>query len=264
MFFYKELSLNNYRKLVVSLALMAGEIMRRNFTIGMNKEWKKDDSPLTVTDLAINELVIIEVRKNFFDHGIIAEEGSYFHNEEYVWVCDPVDGTNPFSHGYPTFTFSLALVKNGYPILGLLYDPILNRLIVAESGHGALLNNKPIRVSESTSLSRSLVAFEINDPCYNRLRDKLVEDGCLLTTFACISYSSILVAIGEFRAAIWYGKSPWDGAAVQIIVEEAGGICTNIEGHPQRYDREIKGIVASNKHLHPKLIEMIKASIAVS
>ena len=108
------------------------------------------------------------------------------------------------------------------------------------------------------------MAFEINDPCYNRLRDKLVEDGCLLTTFACISYSSILVAIGEFRAAIWYGKSPWDGAAVQIIVEEAGGICTNIEGHPQRYDREIKGIVASNKHLHPKLIEMIKASIAVS
>ena len=247
----------------MSLALTAGEIMRQNFTIGMHKEWKKDDSPLTVTDLAINELVITEVRKNFFDHGIIAEEGSYFHNEEYVWVCDPVDGTNPFSHGYPTFTFSLALVRNGYPILGLLYDPILDRLIVAESGHGALLNNKPIRVSESTSLSRSLVAFEINDPYYNRLRDKLVEDGCLLTTFACISYSSLLVAIGEFRAAIWHGKSPWDGAAVQIIIEEAGGFCTSIDGSIQKYNCEINGIVASNIQIHPKLIEMIKTSITI-
>ena len=256
--------MDNYRKFAVSLALKAGGIMKKNFKTGMAKEWKEDNSPLTATDLAINDLIISEVRKQFSDHGILAEEGSYFHGEDCVWVCDPVDGTNPFSHGYPLFTFSLALVENGYPVLGLLYDPILDRLIVAESGNGALLNDKPIRVSESSSFTRSLVAFEINDPHFNKVRDGLIKEGCLLTTFACISYASLLVAVGEFRAAIWYGKSPWDGAAVQIIVEEAGGVCTNIEGYPQKYDREIKGIVASNKLIHPKLIEMIKEGVIIS
>lgn len=256
--------MNNYRGFAVSLALMAGDIMKRNFTIGMRKDWKKDNSPLTETDLAINDLVINKVRKNFFDHGIIAEEGSYFNGEEYVWVCDPVDGTNPFSHGYPTFTFSLALAKNGIPILGLLYDPILERLVIAESSLGAYLNDKLIRVSDSSSLSRSLVVLEINDPRYSRLRESLIRTGCLITTFACISYASLLVAIGEFKAAIWYGKSPWDGAAVQIIIEEAGGVCTSIDGFTQKYNCEINGIVASNKQIHPELIKMIKASIVAS
>ncbi len=251
----------SYKQFAVSLAVTAGKIMRQNFTIGMHKEWKEDSSPLTETDLAINDLVVTSVHKNFSDHGILAEEGSYFNNEEYVWVCDPVDGTNPFSHGYPLFTFSLALTKNGYPVLGLLYDPMLDRLVIAESGGGAFLNDKLISVSDSPSLARSLVALEVNNPRYNGLRDKLIYEGCLLTSFACISYSSLLVAIGEFKAAIWYGHSPWDGAAVQIIIEEAGGVCTDIKGCTQRYDREINGIVASNKKIHPRLIEMIKENV---
>jgi myo-inositol-1(or 4)-monophosphatase len=250
--------MNNFRPFAVSLALKAGDIMRQNFRIGMDKEWKEDNSPLTVTDIAINDLVISKVKKRFPDHGIIAEEGSSFHDEEYVWVCDPVDGTKPFSHGYPTFTFSLALVQNGRPILGLLHDPILSRLIIAELGKGACLNDKLIRVSGSSSLTRSLVGFEISDPRFDKLRGNLIRAGCSLITFACISYSSLLVAIGEFKAAMLFAKTPWDGAAVQIIVEEAGGICTDILGNNQRYDREINGLVASNKSIHPRIIEMIK------
>lgn len=239
------------------MALKAGEIMKQNFTTGMRKEWKKDNSPLTATDLAINELIINEAHKNFPSHGVLAEEGSNFNGEEHVWVCDPVDGTIPFSHGYPTFTFSLALARQGRPILGLIYDPMLNRMIIAESGKGAYLNNKPIKVSESSSLSRSLVAIEHNQLQFNKMRQDLVEAGCIIISLASITYSSLLVAIGEFAAVIWYGKSPWDGAAVQIIIEEAGGICTDINGNGQKYDREINGIVASNKNLHSRLMGMI-------
>lgn len=254
-----------FKDFATSVALKAGKIMKQNFTAGINvggihKEWKEDNSPLTETDLAVNNLVIEEVRRNFPGHGIIGEEECYFNKEEYVWVCDPVDGTNPFSHGYPLFTFSLALVHQGRPILGLLYDPILDRLLVAESGRGARLNNKPIKVSESSSWLRLLVALESNQYQFNKVRQDLVEAGCVITSFACITYSSLLVAIGEFAAVVWYGKSPWDGAAVQIIIEEAGGVCTDINGTTQRYDREINGIVASNKELHPKLIEIIKSS----
>ncbi len=249
--------MSDYKDFATSLALKAGEIMKQNFTIGMEKQWKEDNSPLTATDLAINNLVITEIRKKYPDHGVLSEEGSCFNNEEYVWVCDPVDGTNPFSHGYPIFTFSLALTRNGYPTLGILYDPMLNRLVSAELGKGAYLNNKPIMVSSSSSLFRSMAAIESNQ-YYYKMRQDLGKAGCLTTTFACISYSCMLVALGEFIAATWYGKSPWDGAAAQIIVEEAGGVCTNIFGCRQRYDREINGIIASNKQLHPKIVAMIQ------
>lgn len=252
--------MSEYKDFAVYLALKAGEIMRQNFTTGMHKEWKEDDSPVTVTDLAINSLVISEVHKKYPNHGVLSEEGSCFNSEEHVWVCDPVDGTNPFSHGYPLFTFSLALVKNGYPILGLLYDPILNRLVFAELGEGAYLNNKPIMVSDSVSFFRSLAAIESYQYQFNTMRQDLAIAGCLTTTFACISYSCMLVALGEFVAAIWCGKTPWDGAAAQIIVEEAGGVCTDIEGCHQRYDGDINGIIASNKQLHSKLIDMVRNS----
>ena len=249
-----------FKNFAISTALKAGEIMKQNFTTGMHKEWKKDNSPLTATDLAINNLVINEAREHFPGHGVLAEEGSNFNNEEYVWVCDPIDGTIPFSHGYPTFTFSLALTHKGRPVLGLLYDPILNRLLTAESGKGAYLNNKPTKVSEFSSLSRSLISIEPNQLQFNKVIQNLVEAGCIIPSFACITYSSLLVAIGEFAAVVWYGKSPWDGAAVQIIIEEAGGICTDIEGKPQRYDGPINGIIAGPKEIHRQLVEMILSS----
>jgi len=115
--------MKNYKDFAVSLAFQAGKIMKQNFVTGMQKEWKEDHTPLTKTDLAINELVLDAVRLNYREHGVLAEEESNFNGEDFVWVCDPIDGTFPFSHGYPTFTFSLALVKNGKPILGLLFDP---------------------------------------------------------------------------------------------------------------------------------------------
>lgn len=249
--------MSNYKDFATSLALRAGTMMKQNFRAGMHKDWKKDNSPVTETDLAINDLVIKEVRKHFSDHGVLGEEASYFQGEEYVWVCDPVDGTNPFSRGYPLFTFSLALVKSGRPILGVLYDPILGRLLIAESGKGTLMNDRSVRVSESVSLARSVIAIESNNPRLAKLREELAGASCLITAFACVTYSSLLVAIGEFAAVIWEGKTPWDGAAVQIIIEEAGGICTDMSGFIQRYDKEINGIVASNKQLHSILLKLI-------
>lgn len=250
----------HHRSFAVSLALRAGAIMKKNFTIGMRKEWKSDDTPLTKTDSAINDLAITEIHKCFPGYGVISEEGSSFHNEEYVWVCDPVDGTTPFSHGYPLFMFSLALVKNGRPVLGVLFDPILERLVVAGRNEGAFLNDKLVKIPETVSLVRALVSVDDILPHwhFNDLRDVLKKEGCILPNLACLTYSCFLVALGEFAGAVWHGKTPWDGAAVQIIMEEAGGICTDVRGFTQRYDREINGVVVGNKHIHSRLIEMIK------
>ena len=113
----------DYLETAVSLARQAGEMARANFTLGMAREWKEDSTPVTVTDLAINHLVIAEIGRRFPTHGVLGEEvSSLAPDHEWVWVCDPIDGTIPFSHGIPVTAFSLALTYQGETLLGVVYD----------------------------------------------------------------------------------------------------------------------------------------------
>jgi len=123
-----------------NLAYKAGKIMRDNFSLGMKKQWKKDGTPLTKTDKIVNELVINEISKKFPAHSILGDERKLMKkSSSFTWVCDLIDGTIPFSHGCPIFTFSLALVKDGKSILGVLfYDVMLDRLFWAGRGTSTL------------------------------------------------------------------------------------------------------------------------------
>ncbi len=123
----------NTKQFATDLAYQAGEIIKTDFTLGMKKEWKENETPLTAADNKVNQLVVDAVNKNFPDYGLITEEGGSHHqNAEYVWICDPIDGTIPFSHGIPTCVFSIALVHEGEPILAVIYDPFMDRLFYAE------------------------------------------------------------------------------------------------------------------------------------
>ena len=207
----------------LKIAKQAGKIMRTNFKIGMTKTWKDDHSPLTATDLAINKLVIDSVTKIFPDHSVLAEEGSLnIKDKEYIWVCDPVDGTIPFSHGVPTAAFSLALTKNGESILGVVYDPFMNRLLYAEKGKGAFMNGQPVKVSTDATLDHTVLNVDgpIKAGYYNlfSLPGLLDAEEARITKFSCLVYGGILVAIGEYSGAVCTGKHPWDIAALKIIV----------------------------------------------
>src|SRR4051812_11328552 len=150
----------DYKKFALDLAEKAGAIMKKNFDLKMTKQLKADKTFVTETDLAINTMVSEAVKNNFPEHGIITEEAASENSDkEFVWVCDPVDGTIPFSHGVPTSVFSLALVQNGKSIVGVVNDPFSNRLYYAEKGKGTFMNGKKISVSENASLTRSLVAM---------------------------------------------------------------------------------------------------------
>ncbi len=250
-----------YKDFVLGLAAKAGKVMLANFSLGMKKDWKEDDTPLTVTDTAINKMVIEEIKKKFPEHALLGEEESNMKDSEYVWVCDPIDGTVPFSHGYPTFMFSLALTHNGESMLGVLYDPILNRMFYAEKGKGAFLNGKPVRVSKVKSFKNAMVNFD-TDGRLKGLRNILIEKGdAYTTTFYSSTYGASLVACGEFVAEVYEYNKPWDGAAVKIIIEEAGGKVTDIAGKEQRYDRTINGFVATNGLVHDELIKMIRSLV---
>jgi myo-inositol-1(or 4)-monophosphatase len=253
----------DHKSFAIGLAKEAGNIIKKNFTLGMKKEWKDDFSPITETDRAINQLVIESVKKEFPGYGVLAEEGSMPADSEYVWVCDPVDGTTPFSHGYPTFVFSLALTKNGESILGVIYDPICNRLVIAERGKGAFLNGQKMRVSAETELTKTSFVNLDGDYKLLGLREWLIKDkDCYISTlYACV-YGGFLVAAGEFSAQVYEYDKPWDAAAVKIVVEEAGGKVTDLLGQEQRYDQPINGFIAGNAAINGQLVAVASSLLA--
>ena len=128
------------------LALKAGEIIAKNF-LHSTITTKLNLTPVTETDLAVSKLVISEVKKNFPSHEVFDEEFQHEkHDAEYLWVCDPVDGTIPFSHHIPTSMFSLALCKNNEPVVAVTYDPFMKRSLYTKSDSPSYINNNEIRV----------------------------------------------------------------------------------------------------------------------
>jgi myo-inositol-1(or 4)-monophosphatase len=245
----------------LGLAKKAGAIIRTNFDIGMKKEWKSDHTPVTQTDLHINDLILKEIKHAYPDHSILAEEGDDFSAEhDYVWICDPVDGTHNFSHGIPTATFALALTHKGAPLVSVIYDPFLDRMFSAEKGTGARMNGKPIAVSEGATTKRSLIGMGKMKGVRNLfpVMAALYDYGPRLMTGLSIHYMSALVACGEFSAAFFGGTSAHDMTAGKLLVEEAGGKATDLFGSiPERFDRDMQGQVCSNGILHQELLDLL-------
>ena len=225
----------------------------------MKKEWKADHSPVTETDHAINAIVLKEIQRKFPKHSILSEEGNAVKESEYVWICDPVDGTHNFAHGIPTVTFALALIKSGVPIVSVINDPFMNRLFTAEKGKGAYLNGKRIHVSNDPLIKRTMIGMgKMNEvrnliPVFERAR----HYGARIVTGLSIHYMCMLVACGEFSAAFFGGASPHDISASALLVSEAGGKATDLFGKvPKYYEKEMDGQIVSNGRVHDELMTL--------
>lgn len=198
--------MKTHRHFAEQVALQAGGIIRQNFDLNMKKEWKEDNTPLTVTDTIINQLVLDAVADRYPDHAVLAEEGNLDREHaEYVWVCDPVDGTIPFSHGIPTSVFSLALVHNGTPIVGVVYDPFTDRLFSAEKGMGGYLNGSLIHVSDQADVVKGLIGigYAWNHVNLRDVMHELIQRKAIAVQFASNVYMGSLVAAGEFLAVFF-------------------------------------------------------------
>src|SRR4051812_20393606 len=250
-----------YLTSAIDLAEKSGRIMRKNFGLAMKKEWKDHRSPVTETDLAINALVLKAIKTRFPNHSILSEEGNDFsESHDYVWICDPVDGTHNFSHGVPTATFALALVHKGKPVLCVILDPFLKRLFCAEKGKGAYLNGHQIHVNKNASLKKTVIGAGKMKKVRNLFpfTDKAYDEGVSFITGLSIHYMCALVAVGEFSAALFGGTSAHDITAGKLLVEEAGGTASDIFGNiPKRYDRDMEGQLCSNGHLHKEILTIL-------
>jgi len=197
------------------------------------------------------------------DSGFIAEEGtSEKKGEELNWIIDPLDGTTNYLYGIPCYCTSVALVKNGELILGVIYDPEMDACFTAEKGQGAFLNGKKISVSSQENIAHALIAtgFPYDDADRQRIYLDILGEVNRQTRgirrLGSAALDMAYVACGRFDAFYEYGLQPWDVAAGAIIIREAGGVVSDFKGG----DEFLFGrtLACSNKSLHGNVLGFLK------
>lgn len=254
-----------YLEFAKEIAKEAGKIMLKYFETDNGSSYKGDKTIVTLADTEINTYLIKRVKEEFPDHCVDGEEES-FGKSNYVWVCDPVDGTAMYARHIPIAVFSLALVVDGVPIVGVVYDVFTDHLYTAIKGKGVFKNAKKITVNNYALKDIWSVAHYDMAPFaeYN-IYDVIKELGkeSYFASIGSIIRACMCVASGEFNLAIFPFTSHknCDIAAAKVIVEEAGGKVTDLFGNEQRYDRSINGAVVSNGIVHQHVIETVKKYI---
>lgn len=253
-------TLETQLQFAIAVAREAGEIMRTYFhSQDKGTETKQDNSPVTLADTAINQLLIDRVRETFPDHGVLGEEQSYQADRNELWVCDPIDGTVGFIVGVPTSMFSLGYVVDGKTQVAVIYEPLLDKLFTAIKGGGAYLNSKPVHVSDRQSLEGASIGLTMSVGQLLERRsfcDGLIADKAkLMVAIPGNVFKGSLVAQGRIDAYIFPGRSAHDIAAEKLIIEEAGGKVTDLYGNEQRYDGAINGAIISNGIIHDTLVK---------
>ncbi len=255
--------MKGYMSIAKEIALEAGVIMTEHFGIGLEHTLKEDNSPLTIADKSIQELVTSRLEAAYPAHSLYGEEGKKIRESEFVWVFDPIDGTAPFLRGIPTNVFSLALVQNGVPMLGVVYDPYMKRLYHAIRGEGACMNDHPITTSYRTELPGSYIETDGHKGFKNlELFERARQENVRFLSYSSTVYAHMMVATGQLDGVVFPLPKAWDCAAAKVIVEEAGGITSDVHGNEQRYDVDTKGFVsACTPEFHTKLLALIAPSL---
>jgi myo-inositol-1(or 4)-monophosphatase len=249
----------------IETAREAGQILLEKFGRKINISKKGDINLVTEADLASEKLIIERVRSYYPKHAILAEEAGdavlLDGTNKWKWIIDPLDGTTNFAHGYPCFCVTIALEHAGEIVLGVTYDPTRNELFAAEKGKGATLNNKPIRVSETESLSESLIVtgFPYNfkekaDFARHLTEFLLTSRGVRRDGSAAIDMA--YVACGRFDGFWEEGLNPWDVAAGYLLIEEAGGQVTYYNG--DKFSIYAPPICGSNGLIHREMLQVLK------
>ena len=230
---------NEYLNFAKHIAQFAGKIMIKYFNQDNGSSYKNDKTIVTLADTEINSYLIEKVKEKYPNHSVDGEE-EQFRESDYVWVCDPVDGTNPYANHIPVAVFSLALVIDGVSTVGVVYDPFTDNLYTAIKGEGAFKNDKKISVNNIALDDMKSVSNFDNWPGspYN-VYPVITELGkkTYFLSIGSVIRACMCVASGEFNLAIFPGTKHknCDIAAAKVIVEEAGGKVTDFFGNEQRY-----------------------------
>ena len=251
-----------YLEFAKEIAYEAGLIMKTYFQEDNGASYKKDETIVTKADTKINQLLIEKVKSKYPTHSVDGEE-EQFGKSKYVWVCDPVDGTAMYARHIPVAVFSLALVVDGVPIVGVVYDPFTDNLYSAAKGKGAYRNDKKISVNKiKLGDKKSTSNMDMWKKSEYNIWDIIKELGeeTYFVEIGSVIRACMCVANGDFNLSIFPGTKHknCDIAAAKVIVEEAGGKVTDLFGEEQRYDENINGALISNSIVHEDVLTIIK------
>ena len=245
---------------------MGGEVLRGYFGKLVHPRQKEAASSVVCdADLDSERRILRHIQARFPGHNTIAEEsGRVWRGSEYTWVIDPLDGTSNFVSGIPWFGVQIALLRGTEPIVGAMYLPLEDTLYFAEAGHGAYRNGKKVRVTAEPDLQRVLCAFGF-DPAPIRRSRRSVE--LLFRVAAAVRNTRTTNSLvdfcytvdGRFGGCINLKTKIWDIAPVALILPEAGGKFTYLDGSRIVFELDARGInrnymiLGGSARLHAKL-----------
>ena len=258
--------MENYsRELEIALkaAEAAADISRKYFRGNLDVRTKADKTPVTQADVECEEVIRDTILNAFPTHGFYGEEtGKTRSDAESVWLVDPIDGTKGFVRQYPFFSTQIALSRAGELVLGVSAGPMFDEIAYAERGHGAWLNGERLRVSDVADLTDAAVSA-------GNLASLASSDGW--TAFGQIVaaadrirgygdfYHYHLLAAGKIDAVVESDVNILDVAALAVIVEEAGGVFTDLNGEPPTLG--VRSVLAANPTLHGALLPRLQGFV---
>ncbi len=244
----------------------AGRILLEGYGREIEVGYKGAADIVTEIDWASEKEIIRVIQKSFPDHNFLGEEGgAVVRSGSGRWIIDPLDGTMNFTHHFPFFAISIGYEEQGEVLYGIVFDPLRNQVFEAFRGGGAFRDGKPIGVTSTERLQKSLLATGFaptlpEDPSkgnlalFNRFSRKV--QGLRRTGSAALDLC--YVASGSLDGFWELGLAPWDTAAGSLMVREAGGMVTDREGG--RHELTGPVIVASNGRIHQEMISVLNDS----
>lgn len=260
--------LETFLDVATEAAMTAGIILED--LVGQLEKIEEKGRPgdlVTEADKKAETTVLNILKRRVSQHQILAEESGKIGetNSDYLWAIDPLDGTTNYAHGYPASAVSVGLLWQGKPIVGAVYNPFSKELFRGAKGLGATLNYRPIKVSQTKELNKSLL---VTGFAYDRreTKDTNYPEFCYLTHITqgvrrggSASIDLVSVACGRLDGYWERGLSPWDMAAGIIILEEAGGKITAYDESP--FLLESGRLLATNGNIHSSLSQALKEAL---
>ena len=240
------------------LADRAGEIGLSYFGGSFETRLKPDRTPVTDADLEIEAAIREAVHAHFPGDGVLGEEGGLDGGSARRWIVDPIDGTKNFADGIQIWSNLIAFAVEGEPMVGVVNFPSLDERYEASSGGGARLNGEPIHVSRADRISRSFVVFagmeDWLDGPYATGVGGLIREARRNRGFGD-AWGHCLVARGSADVMMELELATWDWAALQVLIDEAGGRITQFDGSPLVHGGTV---LATNGVLHDEVLARLE------
>ena len=260
---FDEKQASAYLRVALDAARKAADISRSYYAGNFTVTTKEDRTPVTQADVECEHAIREIVLAAFPDHGFYGEEtGRSGDGADYLWLVDPIDGTKGFVRQYPFFSTQIALMHQGEIVLGVSSGTMMDELAWAEKGQGAWLNGKRLKISRIDHPDRAAVST-------GNLKSLAASDGwaqlgeIVRRADRIRGYGDFyhyhLLAAGKIEAVIESDVNILDIAALSIIVTEAGGTFTNLNGAP--VDLDVRSVLAANPSLHAKYLELLRGYV---